>query len=87
MLIPSRNLDDLMLAHRVVEAVREGRFHVWAVSTVEEGIEILTGVPAGARDGDGGYAPETVFGRADAKLEELARRVAEFGAADLSVGR
>jgi lon-related putative ATP-dependent protease len=86
-LIPRRNLDDLMLANRVVEAVREGRFHVWAVSTAEEGIEILTGVPAGERDGDGRYPPETVFGRADAKLEELARRVSEFGAADLSVGR
>jgi len=86
-LIPSRNLDDLMLANRVVDAVREGRFHVWAVSTVEQGIEILTGVPAGARQDDVGYAPDTVFGRADAKLEELARRVADFGAADLGLGK
>jgi lon-related putative ATP-dependent protease len=86
-LIPRRNLDDLMLRKRVVEAVRDGKFHIWAVSTAEQGIEILTGIPAGARGDDGAYAADTIFGRTDAKLEKLARGIREFGAADMGHGK
>jgi Lon-like ATP-dependent protease len=73
-----------MLRKDVIEAVREGRFHIWAVSTVEEGIEILTEAPAGARGADGAYPPDSIFGRADAKLAELAQGVRAYGVADLS---
>ena len=57
---------------------------VWAVSTVEEGIEILTETAAGKRGSDGAYPEDSVFGRVDAKLGELARGVREYGIADLS---
>ncbi len=46
-MIPATNVDNLMLDHAVVDAVREGRFHVWAVRSIDEGIELLTGRPAG----------------------------------------
>jgi Lon-like ATP-dependent protease len=84
-LMPRRNLPELMLRKDVIEAVREGRFHVFAVSTVEEGIEILTAVAAGSRGADGAYPPDTVFGRTDAKLTELAQGVRAYGLADLDV--
>jgi len=80
-MVPTRNLPHLMLRKDVVEAVRTGRFRIWAVATVEEGIEILTGIPAG-EPGKGGYPPDSVFGRVDAKLRELAQAVREFGLAD-----
>ena len=80
--IPRRNLDDLMLRKDIVAAVREGRFRVWAIGNIEEGIEILTGVPAGTRDDDGRFSPATVFGKVDARLAALAEGIKEFGPAD-----
>mgnify|MGYP001161876972 CR=1 FL=1 len=67
-------------------AEARGRDVDWAVSTVEEGVEILTGVPAGRRGADGAYPAESVFGRADARLGDLALKVREFGAADRPEG-
>jgi predicted ATP-dependent protease len=67
-LIPRRNVRHLMLDDKVVEAMRAGQFHLWAVDTVEEGIAILTGVPAGTPE-DG---PETVMGRVAARLKTYA---------------
>jgi hypothetical protein len=68
----------------VVDAVRKKKFHVYRVSTVEEGIEILTGVRAGRPDADGFYPPGTVFGEVQKKLKTYiarARRAkAEAGA-------
>ena len=80
-MIPKRNLPQLMLRKEVVHAVKEQRFHIWAVSTIEEGLEVLTGLPAGARE-NGKYDERTVFGRADAKLRRLAEQVGRFGSAD-----
>jgi predicted ATP-dependent protease len=77
-IIPAQNVRDLMLREDVVAACREGRFHVWAVRTVDEGIEILTGVPAGQPDGNGAYPEGTVNGRVARRLEELAKRFREF---------
>jgi Lon-like ATP-dependent protease len=74
-----------MLRKDVIEAVREDRFHVWAASTVEEGIEILAAATAGGRGSDGAYPPDSVFGRTDAKLTELAEGVRAYGLADLSI--
>ena len=46
-MIPVQNVDNLQLSDEIVSAVKDGLFHVYAVSTIEEGIEVLTGVPAG----------------------------------------
>ena len=70
-IIPEKNVDNLMLSEEVVDAVREGKFHIYPVNTVEEGIEILTGVPAGKKQPDGSFPPETVFGRAAARLDQI----------------
>jgi len=70
-LIPSANIDNLMLCEEVVEAVRTRKFHVYAVSTVEEGIELLTGTPAGVPHDDGTYPEESIFGRVAARLEAI----------------
>lgn len=71
-IIPEANLSDLMLRDEVIGAIREGRFHLWAVRDIATGLEILTGEPAGAMAPDGAYPPATVFGRADARLHQMA---------------
>ena len=71
-LIPAANVDDLMLDPEVVDAVSDGRFAIWAAHTVDEGIALLTGVPAGARGPDGTYPDGTLHGRAHERLAELA---------------
>jgi hypothetical protein len=58
---------NLMLKPEVVQAVEEGRFHLWSISHVDEGVELLTGVAAGSPD-----APDTVHGRAAARLRDFA---------------
>ena len=57
-----------------MEAVRQERFHVWAIERVEEGIELLTGVPAGTRGPDGRFPEGTVFARVEATLKEFTER-------------
>jgi len=74
-LIPRANLRNLMLREDVVEAVREGKFHIYAVSRVEEGIELLTGVPAGEADKDGEYPEGTIYARVRAKLKKYAANI------------
>ena len=71
---------NLMLRDDVVAAVGQGRFHIWPVRTVDEGIELLTGFAAGERDADGVYPPGSVNGRVDRKLRELAEKLRSFGA-------
>jgi len=68
-IIPFSNVQNLMLRKDVVDAVRKRQFRVYRVSTVEEGIEILTGVRAGRPDGEGRYPPGTVFGEVQKKLK------------------
>ncbi len=60
--------------------MKEGKFHVWAVKTIDEGISILTGVPAGDRASDGSYPEGTVHYLVDRKLREMAEKAKEFGA-------
>lgn len=79
-LIPASNVADLMLRGDVIEAVQAGRFRVFAVSTVDEGIALLTGVPAGAPGPDGAFPADSVNGRAQARLEAFARTVLAHGA-------
>ena len=76
-IIPRANVRSLMLRDEVVEAVRAGRFHIYAVDTIEEGIELLTGVPFGVRGSDGRYPERTVGALVEARLRtysELVRR-------------
>jgi len=72
---------NLMLRTDVVDSVAECKFHIWPVKTVDEGISLLTGVPAGERDADGQYPPDSVNGRVDRKLFDLADRLSKFGQA------
>ena len=71
--MPARNVSDLVLDREVRDAISDGRFHVWPVETVEEGLEVLTGVVAGTADAAGDYDPRTLMGRAAARLEALRR--------------
>jgi lon-related putative ATP-dependent protease len=80
-IIPVQNIKNLMLKEEVVEAVREGKFHVWAVGTVDEGIEILTGVSAGQRQQDGSWPEGTVNFLVDRRLREMAESLRRFGPA------
>jgi lon-related putative ATP-dependent protease len=73
-LFPDANVKHLMLREDVVEAVRRGQFHLWAVETVDQGIEILTGVPAGERAPDGSWPEGSVNARAAARVAEMAER-------------
>jgi lon-related putative ATP-dependent protease len=77
-LIPATNVKNLMLHRRVVDAARDGKFHIYPVETIEQGIEILTGMPAGQR-GAGGEFPEGSLNRlVEARLVELADKRRDF---------
>ncbi|HWQ24286.1 MAG TPA: ATP-binding protein [Gaiellaceae bacterium] len=80
-IVPAANVRNLMLDEEVVEAVRAGRFHVWTVRTIDEGIELLTGRPAGRRRKDGTFPAESVHGLVAARLAEYAERLRAFGEA------
>lgn len=77
-MIPAQNVANLMLKEEVVAAVRGGRFHIWAVRTVDEGLEVLTGVPAGDAAPDGSYPDGTINQRVSTRLTELAERLRQF---------
>lgn len=77
-IIPQANVPDLHLSQEVVDAVRAGQFHVYAVSHVAEGLELLTGVPAGQRDQAGRYPEGTVFGLCQRRLEEMAETLRHY---------
>ena len=78
-MIPEKNVKNLMLRRDVVEAVEKGKFHIYPVSTIEEGIEILTGMEAGTIQEDGTYTEDTLFRKVDDKLKEMAEMEREFG--------
>ncbi len=78
-IIPKRNVKNLMLKKEVIDAVREGRFSIYPMSTVDEGLEILTGVPVGERDEQGNYPEGTINQLAEKRLMALAKSFKEFG--------
>jgi predicted ATP-dependent protease len=78
-IIPARNTKHLALRREVVEAAESGQFTIYAVNQIEEALELLTGIAAGERGLDGLFPPDTVFGRAAQRLEEMAQIVAEWG--------
>jgi predicted ATP-dependent protease len=66
-----------MLDEEVVSAVKQGKFHIYPVSSIEEGIEILTGVPAGELQEDGTFSPGTIFCHVDERLEQIYQTLKE----------
>ena len=70
-MIPQANVHNLMLRADVVEAVKAGKFHIYSVSSIDEGIEVLTGVAAGARQADGSYPDGTINDRVQKKLQQF----------------
>lgn len=76
--IPATNVEHLMLREDVVDAAREGRFHIYPVNTVDEAIEVLTGVTAGEADAQGEYPQESVNDKVKQRLEDFAETRHEF---------
>jgi len=78
-MIPDSNVTNLMLKQELVDAVQAGKFHIWSVKTIDEGIEVLTGIPAGEKREDGSYPEGSINALADRRLFELAETLVEFG--------
>jgi predicted ATP-dependent protease len=77
-MMPESNVEDLMLREDILEAVAAGKFHVWPVAQIEQGIEILTQTAAGGKDRDGKFEPGTVFALMDDRLRNMAKTMKEF---------
>jgi predicted ATP-dependent protease len=75
-IIPESNVQNLMLKDEVIEAIQKGKFHIYSISTIDEGIEILTGKPAGKKDAKGRYPKNRVN---HAAQEKYAEKIKEFG--------
>jgi len=73
-IMPYLNVKHLMLKDEVIDAVKKGKFHIWAVSTVDEGIEILTGKKAGKKSPKGKYPKGTINYLVAEKLKEYSER-------------
>ncbi len=81
-IVPRKNARELALRDDVVRAVARGRFHVYAVETIDEAVEILTGIASGRKRRDGSHTPESVFDRADRRLEEIAQGLRRYSDGD-----
>jgi ATP-dependent Lon protease len=77
-MIPHLNIGDLMLRKDVIQTVKEGKFHIYSIKTIEQGVEILTGTEAGERLPEGGFKEGTVNFMVDKKLRELGIKIKEF---------
>ena len=80
-MIPHQNVNNLTLNDEVVAAVADGKFHIYPVKTIDEGIEILTGVPAGEASADGEYPDGTIHQLVGHKLKEYTDTLIELGKA------
>jgi len=77
-IIPESNVQNLMLKEEIVDVVKKGKFHIYSVKTIDEGIELLTGIKGGERRKDGTYEPGTVNDRVDRRLQEMAEKLKQF---------
>jgi predicted ATP-dependent protease len=77
-IIPASNVKHLMLRQDVVAAAVEERFRIFAIETVDQGLSLLTGLPAGEADGDGNYPADTLNHRIAARLDAFAAKAAEL---------
>ena len=78
-MIPKDNVRNLALSREVVQAVEDRRFHVYAVSTIDEGIEVLTGVEAGEMGQDGKYPEGTIHSLVESRLEDMGKKARQSG--------
>jgi predicted ATP-dependent protease len=78
-MIPESNVKNLMLKDEVIEAVKKKKFHVWSVSTIDEGIEVLTGKKAGVKGKNGKYPKGTINDLVDKKLKEYSENFTHLG--------
>jgi lon-related putative ATP-dependent protease len=78
-IIPTRNRRNLMLREDVVESARQGGFRIYSVDSVDQALELLTGLPAGERQPDGTYPKDTVNFRVDARLRQMGETMRQFG--------
>ena len=78
-LIPESNVMNLMLKEKVVEAVSDGKFHIWPINHIDQGIEVLTGVKAGFRQEDGSFEVGSINAMVDQRLKDMAEKMEEFG--------
>jgi predicted ATP-dependent protease len=81
-IIPKSNERNLMLKEEVIEAVKEGKFHIWSIETIDQGIELLTGVPAGERQPDGTYPEGSINFLVDKRLREIVESMKRYSAAE-----
>lgn len=81
-IIPKSNERHLMLKDEVVQAVRDGKFHIWSVETIDQGIEILTGVASGEKGADGAYPEGTINHMVEMRLKQMIESMKKFGASD-----
>ncbi|MBI2850088.1 MAG: AAA family ATPase [Chloroflexi bacterium] len=86
-LVPEQNLRNLMLKEEVVDSVREGKFHIYSAKTIDEGMEILTGIPAGERRKDGAFPRDTVNYLVDKQLKDMAEKLRGFYAEEKKEGK
>src|SRR4029077_7887568 len=71
-MMPESNVEDLMLREDILEAVAAGKFHIWPVSKIEQGIEVLTGCVAGQKSSDGKFEVGSAFALMDDRMRDMA---------------
>jgi predicted ATP-dependent protease len=86
-MMPESNVQNLMLKEEIVDAVKEGKFRIISVRTIDEGIEVLTGVKAGERQKEGTFDEGTVNDRVDKRLRQMAEKLKEFPPVSVEEGK
>ncbi|WP_243361975.1 Lon protease family protein [Fundidesulfovibrio terrae] len=84
-MIPKDNVVSLMLKEEVVQAVKDGQFNIYPLTSIEEAIEILTGLPAGSRGPDGKFPEGTLFRLVDDRLAAMAAMAAKWGGRNITL--
>ena len=79
-ILPASNVPNLMLDEEIIDAVKAGQFHIWGVHTIDEGIELLTGHPAGQRGADGQFPEGSIHRLVENRLQNYAERLRSFNA-------
>jgi predicted ATP-dependent protease len=77
-LIPESNVQNLMLKQEVVDAVKAGKFHLYPIKSIDQGIELLTGAKAGTRREDGAFEEGTINNKVDKRLRTMANELREY---------
>ncbi|MCD4776802.1 MAG: AAA family ATPase [Candidatus Aegiribacteria sp.] len=77
-MIPKSNMKDLQLRDNVIDAVRKGKFHIYPIEIIEDGAELLMGTTAGERMSDGMYPADSIYGKVDRRLRQMAETLRKF---------